>query len=205
MASDRSGMPHPPSHPTLGGKLTDLQRQVSLAGARTPDDYMTAISDAVHRSDDFLDLFSGTVWGRIVWDKNVGRPTSPRMAAAFLLVHKFREIRGEVDPSGTAQETGGWLDAPTPQLWDGPHDEDHYRVSFMLQGVHPWTNVIGLDLNPQVAWEPSTPAWLGQRSRYLAYPQSLTQTAGAFWPARDGLTDLDDFEVLWWTSVRVQR
>jgi len=190
---------NPPDWPHQGiaGPIGELQRRVSLRGARTPDDFMTGLSDVVHRNDEFLDLFGGTVWGHIVWKKAVGLPLSPTLANAFVIVHKYQVIKGVVNPDGTVANTGGWIDAATPDVWDGPHDEQYYRVSFMLHGAYPWTNGVGIFLNSSVEWEPKVAPWLAPRVRYIAYPASLGQTGGAFWPTKAGLTDLDDFEVLW--------
>lgn len=184
-------------HPGIAGPIGELQRQVSLGGANTPDEFMTALSDVVRRNDEFLDLFGGTAWGTIVWERDVGLPLSAKLNDAFAITHKFQEIKGVANPDGTATNVGGWKDAPTPELWDGPHDEAHYRVSFMLHGQPPWTNGVGIALNRNVQWEPRAAPWLAERARYVEYPSSLQQTAGAFWPTKDGVTELEDFQVLW--------
>jgi hypothetical protein len=184
-------------HPGIAGPIAELQRRVSLRGVRTSDDFMTGLGEVVHDDPAFVDLFAGTVWGHIVWAKNVGRPLSPRLADAFVIVHKYQLIKGVANPGGSATNVGGWVDAAAPTLWDGPHDDGHYRVSFMLQGAYPWTNGVGIHLTPSIEWEPHVAPWLAERVRYVAYPASLEQTAGAFWPTKTGITDLDDFEVRW--------
>jgi hypothetical protein len=128
---------------------------------------MTGLRDVVHEDAHFADLFAGTVWGHIVWTKNVGRPLSPRMADAFVIVHKYQLIEGIVNPDGSATNIGGWIDAATPSVWDGPDDEEHYRVSFMLHGAYPWTNGVGI---------------------YLTPPSSGSRTSRRGWPTVSGMS-----------------
>ena len=94
-------------HPGIAGPIAELQRRVSLRGARTSDDFMTGLSEVVHDDPAFVDLFAGTVWGHIVWAKNVGRPLSPRLADAFVIVHKYQLIKGVANPGGSATNVGG--------------------------------------------------------------------------------------------------
>ena len=68
----------------------------------------------------------------------------------------------------------------------------------MLYGQAPWTNGLAVDIDPAVEWEPHTAPWLDKRTRYVEYPASLQNNAGAFWPDKHGLTDLGDFHVRWW-------
>ena len=189
--------PDPP--PEIAGPLGELQKRVSLRSARTHDEFMTALSDVLHESDAFLDVFGGYAWGRIVWEKDVGVPLSPNMADAFVFTHQFEEIHDEgVGANGVADGKQVYKDAPTPRVWDGPHDDQHYRVSFMLYGQPGYANGIGIDLDRNVPWEPSFAPWLDQRMRYVKYPAALEGNAGIFWPQRDKMKQLDDFRVLWW-------
>lgn len=190
----------PPGWPDrIAGPIGELQKQVALHGARTPDEFMTSLSDVLHRSDEFLDLFGGTAWGHVVWKKEVGWPLSPKLADAFVFSHAFQQLSDKgINPDGSPPVVPEWKTAPAPAVWDGPHDDEHYRVSFMLHGQTPWLNGVGIDFDRSVSWEPRTVPWLDWRLRYIAYPPSLQQNAGTFLLDKDAPIDLDDFEVLWW-------
>ena len=184
-------------HPGIAGPIGELQRQVSLRGANTPDEFMTALSDVVRRNDDFLDLFGGSAWGHIAWERDVGLPLSAKLADAFVITHKFQEIKVSRIQTAPGRTSAGGRMRPRRSCGTGPpHDEAHYRVSFMLHGQPPWTNGVGIDLNRDVPWEPRVAPWLAERVRYVTYPSSLQQT-GSVWPTKDGVTDFDDFQVLW--------
>ena len=127
-------------------------------------------------------------------------PLSPKLADAFVIDHRFEQL-----DSGQISQAGGslgskWKPAPAPEVWDGPHDDECYRVSIMLHGQATWKNVLGIDLHRTVQWEPRTAPWLGQRTRYVVYPPSLLQYfPGEFFPTGDSVTVWqDDFQVLWW-------
>ena len=157
----------------------------------------------VHESgtDAVVNLFGGTAWGHIVWKRDVGLPLSPKLADAFIFDHVYQEPdNGKAYPGGKGEVGSKWMPAPAPEVWDGPHDDECYRVSFMLRAQPPWANGVAIDLDRTVQWEPRTVPWLDQRMRYVAYPPSLLKNVpGHFLPrlATPTIFD-DDFQVLWW-------
>jgi len=193
----------PPWHPGIASAISELEQRLTRSGARTPDEFMTALSDVVHEegTDAVVNLFGGTAWGRIAWKRDVGLPLSPKLADAFVFNHLYEELgSGQISQRGEASIDPKWKPAPAPEVWDGPHDDECYRVSFMLRGQPPWKNAVGIDLDRTVQWEPRTAPWLDQRMRYVAYSPSLLQYfPGEFFPKRDRLTVFDeDCQVLWW-------
>ena len=70
-----AGLPpvNPPWHEEIAGPISELQERLTRSGARTPDEFMTALSDVVHESgtDAVVNLFGGTAWvtssGKEMW------------------------------------------------------------------------------------------------------------------------------------------
>jgi len=204
-AGKPTGLPpvSPPWHPGIAGAISELEKRLTRSGAETSDEFMTALSDVVHEggTDAVVNLFGGTAWGHIVWKRDVGAPLSAKLADAFVFTHLYKEPdSGQISQEGEGSIGYKWKPAPAPEVWDGPHDDECYRVSFMLRAQPPWKNGVGIDLDRTVQWEPRTAPWLDQRMRYVAYPPSLLQNfPGEFVPKRDSLTIFDDdFQVLWW-------
>jgi hypothetical protein len=192
--SDHIAFDHEGWKTHIAGDISRLEQEVSRAGARTPDEFMTGVKEVISRDESLAGLFKNTVWGQIVWRKAVGRPRSQRMADAFIIEHHYEFLEWVIGPDGNPQSIGGIVKGATPRVWDGPHDDERYRVSYILQGVHPWRNGIGVKLNPEVAWEPAGPPWMALQRRLL-YPESL-QPWGVFYVNATGITDLDAIEVV---------
>lgn len=189
---------HPPDGPPeIVGPISELQRRVSRSAARTPDEFMTALRDVLRKSDDFLDLFGGTAWSEIAWKKDVGLPLSANLADAFVFKHVFKEVDGVAKGGGGSEDRSRWKDAAAPNVWDGPHDDEHYRVSFMLHGKPKWMNWVGIGLDPNIEWEPRVKPWLAERKRIVEYPAALQPTIGEFRPNATDMIEWDAFQVLW--------
>lgn len=143
-------------------------------------------------------LFKDTVWTRIVWSRSLGHPAMPLMSDGFDVQLRFLEIDGEIGPDGLPRNTSRWRDGRFVRLWDGPHDEETYRVSVMARGQSPWLNWIGVARRGGVRWEgDESPLWL-RPTRRIEYPPELADSAGVFELDRDGITTLGDFHVVRW-------
>ena len=117
------------------------------------------------------DIFSNTAWGTIRWDRSVGWPNAPRMADGFSFSFNYIEIKDDqgVDPSGKVTGKGTPKPGPPPLVWDGPHDEQNFRVSFLYFAIKSSMQQVLVELKNGVAWHP---LWLPP-ARYLEYPPSL--------------------------------
>ena len=123
----------------------------------------------------------------------MGLPLSPKLADAFVFDHLYEELgSGQISQGGEASIDPKWKPAPAPEVWDGPHDDECYRVSFMLRAQPPWKNAVGIDLDRAVQWEPRTAPWLDQRMRYIAYPPSLLQSFPASSSQSETASPFDD-------------
>ncbi len=143
-------------------------------------------------------LFKNSVWTRIVWPRSLGYPTGAAMHDGFDVQLKFLEINGEIGPDGLPRNTSRWRDSEFIRLWDGPHDEETYRVSIMARGQSPWLNWMGVALRGGVRWEGvDSPLWL-RPFRRVVYPPELEGNAGVFELDDDGITGLGDFRVVRW-------
>lgn len=155
-----------------------------------PDDVLAAILTTRGEADPFLtrvqrtiasgrdearpvaDLFSDTAWGTIRWDRSVGWPRAPTMADGFSFTFNYIEVEDPgVDPSGKVPEQGKGNVKPgaPPVVWDGPHDEQNFRVSFLCFANKSSEQQLLVELKNGVAWNP---IWLPP-ARYIEYPQSL--------------------------------
>lgn len=138
------------------------------------------------------DIFSNAVWGTIRWDRSVGWPSASRMADGFNLKFNYLEIvdDGETQ-SGNVTGTGTLKPGASPLLWDGPHDEENFRVSFLYFAIKSSMQQVALELRNGVAWHP---LWLTP-ARYIEYPPSLQATLGFFQRKVDAAVFLDEFVV----------
>jgi hypothetical protein len=143
-------------------------------------------------------LFKDTVWSRIEWSRSLGFPGGP-MHRGFEVELKFNILKANIGPDGHVINESRWVDSwPAPTLWDGPHDDENYRVSMMLHGQSPWLNAIRVVIRPGVDWDGDAGSpWL-RPTRRLMYPLSLRDTAGVFRLDEDGITTLDDFYLVPW-------
>ena len=143
-------------------------------------------------------LFKNTVWTRIVWPRSLGHPSGAAMSGGFDVQLKYLEINGEIGPDGLPRNTSRWRDSHYITLWDGPHDDEVYRVSVMARGQSPWLHWMGVALRSGVRWEGvDSPLWL-RPVRRVIYPAELTDDAGTFTLDEDGITTLGDFRVARW-------
>lgn len=151
-------------------EVDELQREVSRRGLRTADEAMSSVRDIAAQNDEVKGLFPCTAWGQIVWQRSVGLPQTPRVKDAFLLIHRYEFLDWVIGPDGVPIAIGGWVDAGfPPKVWDGPNDEAHYRVSFMLHGISPFRNGFGIGLKPGVQWQPAAPPWFTEPRRIVPW------------------------------------
>ena len=141
------------------------------------------------------DALGGTAWGEIRWYRSLGWPIAPRMADGFSV--RFLRIEpkdGGVGANGVAINESELVQAATPLLWDGPHDEESFRVSFLFHGLQGWYHQALVDLKPEIDWEGINPWWLPQ-ARRLRNPESLGDL-GVFKQPLVGPVFLDEFVVV---------
>jgi len=102
-------------------------------------------------SDIRAGIVANTVWGTIRWRKGLGRPTVSVLANAFVIEHRSWQEKLNI-----VNGVGHWVRiiAPhdEPSKWDGPEDDEWYRVSFMSVSPQLETR-IRVDFAPHVAWE----------------------------------------------------
>jgi hypothetical protein len=146
--------------------------------------------------DGFVEQALGcTAWGTIRWSRTLGYPLAPRMADAFSVRFQYLVIKdGGVDPSGVVINKSEWEAAPPPLTWDGPHDEEHFRVSFLHIGFMPWLRQIIVEMIPGIQWQDTAPWWLPP-ARRLRHPASLPGN-GTFHLNRTAPVFLEDFVVV---------
>jgi hypothetical protein len=113
------------------------------------------------------------------------------MADGFSLSFNYVEIidDGETQ-SGSVTGEGTLKPGAPPLLWDGPHDEENFRVSFLYFAIKSSMQQVLLGLKNEVAWHP---LWLPP-ARYIEYPLSL-QPVGLFQRKVDDTVFLDEFVV----------
>jgi hypothetical protein len=157
-----------------------LTRVKKLVLARVPD-------------PDFIDDALGWhVWGEIRWYRSLGWPVAARMADAFSVRFKRYESDPYVSQSG-GQPKGRIVDAAPPILWDGPNDDEHFRVSFLFLGSKMFQHELCVELRPEIDWEGTSPPWLPV-TRRIRYPESLP--GHQFLVPSVGATFLDDIVVI---------
>ena len=76
-------------------------------------------------------IAANTVWGTIRLPKVFGLPIAPLLASAFVVEHRMWEIR-KTNDQVNPQTFEAIVPTPPPEKWDGPHDEDYHRVSFLF-------------------------------------------------------------------------
>ena len=99
--------------------------------------------------------------GAIVWSKQLGRPDSPALADGFVVAPTYDNKEAAQTPEGSLRTTG-WIPVPdSPEVWDGPGDEAHYRVEFLARNIGGTRNAVTVTLS-SVAWRDEAPG-LGYR------------------------------------------
>jgi hypothetical protein len=178
-----------------------------FAGLRTsPDDaepFLTRVRKVVvdHAVDDgnLVDEAIGeTIWAQIRWSRSLGWPIGNRMADGFCVRFLYGEVGSPpVGQDGTVDPDNKWKCGPTPLLWDGPHDEENFRVGIMAHMHHNtrhWRYYPFVDFKPGVKWQGTNPWWLPP-ARRIRYPTVGLAGDGTFKPATVGPTFLEDFLV----------
>jgi hypothetical protein len=140
------------------------------------------------------DALGNTVWGEIRWSRSLGWPIAARMADGFSVRFQHLVVNGEVGPGGVLINTSEIVEGATPSLWDGPHDEENFRVSFLFHGVRPWRHQAVVELKSAIKWGGTSPWWLPP-ARRIRYPASLPGD-GTFHLQTIGPTFLDEFLVV---------
>ena len=140
-------------------------------------------------SDDLF-LFSSTLIGSIIWKKPVGRILSPSLASAFTITIFHWQTVLVGSPGGPAK----FVDLKVPHLeppkWDGPSDEEYYRVTFAAGGLEKGTKYfIGVSFSDQAKWESEF------AGKYLLFKQRRIEPAARAWE-HDGPSVLEPFEVV---------
>ena len=179
-----------------------------FAGLRTsPDDaepFLTrvrkVIVDLPPTEGALIDEAIGeTIWGQIRWGRSLGWPIANRMADGFTVQFYYGEVGSPpIGADGTIDPDNNWREAPKALLWDGPHDEENFRVGIMLHlhyNTRIWRYAPDIHFTPGVKWQGSNPWWLPP-ARRIAYPTVGFQGDGTFKIAQFGPTFLEDFLVV---------
>jgi hypothetical protein len=131
-----------------------------------------------------LPIFKGNVFGSIRWLKTMDPLLTPKHADAF-------EIRLTHTETVLSYEGGPhWVTIVAPGLppskWDGPDDDEYYRVSFMTSGLVA-QRIYSLDVSftAQARWE--------SRNPMLRRVHSIEPLGREF--SVDDISFLDPFEV----------
>jgi hypothetical protein len=144
-------------------------------------------------SDLRTSLFGTSVWGTIRWDRALGRPSTPRLADAFSFDHWYLWVE-VIDTGGQPIVKESWIKQPAPRVWDGPHDDESYRVGFMMRGVPGLVNRFWPAMRSPVPWEPPFPAWSSTR-RGFVWPENMLPF-GTFTIAQEEVLVLDEYRVI---------
>ena len=129
-------------------------------------------------------IFKGTVIGSIRWLKTMDPLLTPKHADAFeiRLTHTQKVLDYEGGPHCVAIVA---LDLP-PSKWDGPDNDEYYRVTFMTSGLVA-QRIYSLDVSftAQARWESRNP--LLERFHWIEPPGRQFSV--------DDISFLDPFEV----------
>jgi hypothetical protein len=140
------------------------------------------------------ELFGSTVWGRIKWNRSYGQPQTARMADAFSFLHWYLWLDMELGPDGRPRVEKKWVQLPTPRVWDGPHDEENYRVSFLARATPVLLNQLSIGMVPVIQWDPPLPPWSSNRWS-LRWPENMLPR-GQFTVSANEILVLDDYELV---------
>ena len=146
-------------------------------------------------------LFGTSAWGTIRWDRTLGKPVTSRLADAFTFDHEYLYLNG-IDTGAEPIVEKKWIKLPDPLVWDGPHDLQTYRITFMAQARAGWLNHLGVQMTTGVVWDPAFPRW-SSNTRSLRWPTDIYERDGMFQVARDEVYLLGDYEVI--NLFRIQR
>ena len=99
------------------------------------------------------DILADTVWGTIRWSKALGRPYSATLAGAFKIEHTHVQFVKEFVQGG-ARYIELTVPHAEPSKWDGPEDDEYFRVSFMASAAEGQQTRIRVNFANGVGWEP---------------------------------------------------
>lgn len=136
------------------------------------------------------EIVEKSVWGQIRWSKSIGRPSSTRLADAFVIEHRFH-VYDEVAVDDPDFDVDVWLNNSfTLSKWDLEDDENFY-VAFRSTLVTGNVNVVWVRFADNVPWR-RTPGATGRGYRLIVPPARFFNTEDT--PPK--VTVLQDFEVI---------
>jgi hypothetical protein len=108
-----------------------------------------------------LPIFKGTVFGSIRWLKTMDPLLTPKHADAFEI--RLTHTEKHLDLEGGAH----WVTLPAldlpPSKWDGPDNDEYYRVSFVRSGlVDQRIYSLNVSFTAQARWESRNPLLPGE-------------------------------------------
>lgn len=187
---------------SLAAQVAFYEETLSALGREVGEEALTHLHHRLVTDVAYVDLsrtmFKDTVWTQIEWSRALGHPTEEPMHAGFDVQAKYLLIDGVVSAGGLVHNTSHWVDAVEVRSWDGPHDDETFRVGVMARGQSPWLHWIGVALRDGVTWGGvQAPSWL-RPTRRVVYPARLADNGGVFELDRDGITTLEDFRLVPW-------
>ena len=111
-------------HKVVARELKDLYKALAHSFTQSSVDAWLKVSATRPR------VFKDTFFGCIRWPKSIGNSVAGSLASGFSLALRNHFVLYQVGPGGEIIEKDGWMDMPTPLMWDGEDDADHYRVNF---------------------------------------------------------------------------
>ena len=138
---------------------------------------------------DRMAAFGNTLWATISWEKSLGKPSSPCLADAFSYNHQY----GWLDTAATRGEPIGnpvWETLPPPRAWDGPHDDEHYRISVLVRALPGLHNRFWPAIRNEIDWEGGVPT-LSWNRRGLVWPAQMVPF-GQFFLYQDDFLVLEE-------------
>lgn len=98
------------------------------------------------------EILATSIWGTIQWRKSIGRPLAPTLASAFVIEHVSWQSKLEYTQDGGFKFIDLVVPHSEPWKWDGPEDENYYRVSFMTETTQR-PNRIRVNFAANIGWE----------------------------------------------------
>lgn len=134
-------------------------------------------------------VFRNSLWAAISWAKSLGKPLTPQLADAFTLNLCYGYLKSAAT-SGEPISEPVWVPLPPPLAWDGPHDDQHYRVSVLVRvksGLHHRFQPV---IRREVEWD-AAPR-LSRLKRALTWPQQMVPHGQFFLYEGDDALVLDE-------------
>jgi hypothetical protein len=146
--SRKPGPPDQPIDPSAYARalssLGDLVR-----GPLTVDRFSNWAAANASVSSHFL---QDRYFGKIRWQKSIGRSLGPTLASGFRGEDWFHYLNWE-DTGGEPIDIGKWKQVEPPSFWDLPDDGDFFQVSYGGWGVRPWVNAVLLGFAEHQPWD----------------------------------------------------